>query len=54
MSAAASEGDYLLEQAEKKLNGGFMASLFKGNRYEEAEELFTKAANQYKLAKKCE
>ncbi|KAJ1516618.1 hypothetical protein HMI54_008776 [Coelomomyces lativittatus] len=49
---ATAEADMLIEKGEKKLNGGILSSLFGGNKFEEAEELFSKAAHQYKLAKK--
>ncbi|KAF3780335.1 Alpha-soluble NSF attachment protein [Nymphaea thermarum] len=42
-----SKGDDLLKKAEKKINGW---GIF-GSKYEDAAELFDKAANQYKLAK---
>ncbi|KAJ3354701.1 hypothetical protein GGF32_002380 [Allomyces javanicus] len=49
----SSDAEHLMAQAEKKLNAGFLSSLFSSsNRYEDAEELYTKAANQFKLAKK--
>ncbi|KAL7747230.1 vesicular-fusion protein S17 [Sorochytrium milnesiophthora] len=51
-SSAAADADFLMEKADKTLNAGFLRSLMGGNKYEEAEELYTKAANQYKLAKK--
>ncbi|CAN6479130.1 unnamed protein product [Victoria cruziana] len=41
------KGDDLLKKAEKKINGW---GIF-GSKYEDAAELFDKAANQYKLAK---
>lgn len=41
----------LVQQAEKKLKGGFMSFLSGGPRYDEAMELYQQAANQYKLAK---
>lgn len=44
------KGDDLLKKAEKKINGW---GIF-GSKYEDAAELFDKAANQYKLAKSCE
>ncbi|KAI9179420.1 vesicular-fusion protein S17 [Blastocladiella emersonii ATCC 22665] len=52
MAAAIAEAELLMEKANKKLNAGVFSSLFGGNKHEEAEELFTKAANQYKLGKK--
>ncbi|ORZ41408.1 soluble NSF attachment protein [Catenaria anguillulae PL171] len=52
MSAAIAEAEALIEKAEKRLNAGVLSSLFGGNKYEEAEELYTKAANQFKLGKK--
>ncbi|KAI9223842.1 N-ethylmaleimide-sensitive factor attachment protein, alpha [Blastocladiella britannica] len=51
-TAAIAEAESLIEQAEKKLKGGVLSSLFGGNKFEEAEELYTKAANQFKLGKK--
>lgn len=41
----------LMVKADKKLASMF-ASLF-GNKYEDAEVLYSKAANQFKVAKNC-
>jgi alpha-soluble NSF attachment protein len=41
----------LMKQAEGKLQGGFLAKLFGGPRYDEAQDCFQQAANQFKLAK---
>jgi len=42
----------LLKQAEKRLNGGFMSNLFSSSsKYEDASELYEKAAIQFKLSK---
>ena len=40
----------LMEKAEKKLGSW---SLFGGNKFEDAAELFTKAANLFKVSKDC-
>lgn len=40
----------LLEKAEKKAKSN---SWFSGNKFEEASELYTKAANMLKVARKC-
>ena len=40
----------LVEKAEKKLASW---SLFGGNKYEDAAELFIKAANLFKVSKEC-
>jgi hypothetical protein len=43
-----------IKDAEKKLGKtGFMAMLSGGNKNEEAADLYAKAANCYKMAKKC-
>ena len=39
-----------MEKAEKKLGSW---SLFGGNKFEDAAELFTKAANLFKVSKDC-
>jgi alpha-soluble NSF attachment protein len=44
----------LMKQAEDKLKGGFLKSLFGGPNYDEAQDLFQQAANQFKLAKDWE
>ena len=41
----------LVAKGEKKLASWFAS--FSGNKYEDAEELFKKAANQFKVAKSC-
>jgi len=41
----------LMKQAEGKLQGGFMSKLFGGPKYDEAQDVFQQAANQFKLAK---
>ena len=48
-SAAEARALELIAQGDKKLSSYF-ASFF-GNKYEAAEELYTKAANQLKVAK---
>ncbi len=50
MDYAAKAADWAAK-ADKKLKS---FSLFGGNKYEEAAEMYEKAANQYKLAKSCE
>lgn len=52
MNAEASKekADSLVAQAKKRLNSW---SLFNSSKYEDAAELFEKAANNYKLAKAC-
>lgn len=47
----ASKAAELAGKADKRLKS---FSLFGGNKYEEAAEMYEKAANQYKLAKACE
>ena len=49
MSQAQKAHD-LMDKAEKKLGSW---SLFGGNKYEDAAELFTKAANLFKVSKEC-
>lgn len=41
----------LMKQAEGKLQGGFLSKLFGGPRYDEAQDIFQQAANQFKLTK---
>lgn len=41
----------LMKQGEGKLQGGFMSKLFGGPRYDEAQDCFQQAANQFKLSK---
>jgi hypothetical protein len=45
----AAKGDDFEKKAEKKLNGW---GIF-GSKYEDAADLFDKAANNFKLAKSC-
>lgn len=43
-----------VQQAEKKLGkSGFFSMLSGGNKNEEAADLYSKAANCYKMAKQC-
>lgn len=49
MADYAAKGDELEKKAEKKLTGW---GLF-GSKYDDAADLFDKAANQFKLAKNC-
>lgn len=43
-----------VQQAEKKMTKtGFLSMLSGGNKNEDAAELYSKAANCYKMAKKC-
>ena len=49
---AEAKAQELIAKADKKLTSMF-ASLF-GNKYEDAEVLYSKAANQLKVAKNCE
>merc|ERR1711935_285293 len=52
MSDYAARADDFMTKAQKKLQGSSMlASLFGGNKYEDASELLEKASNNYKLAK---
>ena len=51
MSGSEARALELIAKGDKKLNSLF-ASLF-GNKYEDAEELYSKAANQLKVAKNC-
>ena len=41
----------LIAKADKKLTSWFAS--FSGSKYEDAEELYSKAANQLKVAKQC-
>jgi len=41
----------LMKQAEGKLQGGFLSKLFGGPRFDEAQDLYVQAANQFKLQK---
>jgi alpha-soluble NSF attachment protein len=50
MSIAEQEARDLLMKATKKAN---YTGWFGGNKYEEAAELYGRAANQFKLAKLC-
>jgi hypothetical protein len=46
------KADELMEKADKRLKSGF--SFFGGTqKFEDAVELYTKAGNSYKIAKKC-
>jgi len=47
----AGRAQELAVKADKRLKS---FSLFGGNKYEEAAEMYEKAANQFKLAKCCE
>ena len=49
MADQLAKGEEFEKKAEKKLNGW---GLF-GSKYEDAADLFDKAANSYKLAKSC-
>lgn len=49
MADQLAKGEEFEKKAEKKLNGW---GLF-GSKYEDAADLFDKAANCYKLAKSC-
>ena len=46
----AGKAQELATRADKRLKS---FSLFGGNKYEEAAEMYEKAANQFKLAKAC-
>ena len=48
-----SRADALIAEAEKKLKPTGMFAVFSSPRFDEAAELFAKAANAYKIAKKC-
>eukprot|EP00966_Prymnesium_polylepis_P156508 3616040-Prymnesium_polylepis.1 len=52
MADQSEKADALVAQAKKKLASWFAS--FSGNKYEDAAELLTKAANLYKASKKCE
>jgi len=41
----------LMEQGDGKLKGGFMSKLFGGPKYDEAQDCYQQAANQFKLQK---
>lgn len=49
--AAKAKAKDLITKADKKLNSWF--AKFSGGAHEDAEELYTKAANQLKVAKAC-
>lgn len=52
MSDYAAKAEDFMAKARKKLQGSSMlASMFGGNKYEDAAELLEKASNNYKLAK---
>ena len=53
LEGKADEARALVAKAEKTLNQGRFAGMFSGNKYENAAELLEKAANGFKLAKKC-
>lgn len=53
MANYEANGMDLLKKAEKRLKGGFMASVLGGRKYDEATELLEKAVTQFKLAKAC-
>ncbi len=51
-SSSVSAAEALVAKAEKRLNGGFMSNMFSStSKYEEASELYEKAAIQFKLNK---
>eukprot|EP00123_Amoebidium_parasiticum_P009062 comp19205_c0_seq1/m.21940 comp19205_c0_seq1/g.21940 ORF comp19205_c0_seq1/g.21940 comp19205_c0_seq1/m.21940 type:complete len:292 (-) comp19205_c0_seq1:92-967(-) len=54
MATQEDKAQQFVQQAEKKLQGGggFFSFFGGGNKTEEAADLFTKAANAYKMAKK--
>lgn len=47
----AGDAQALVQRAEQKLKGGALSFLFGGPDYDEAAELYQRAANQFKLAK---
>lgn len=52
MGDYAARGADLMKKADKKLTSfGFFGSF--GSKYDDAAELYEKAANQFKLAKAC-
>ena len=53
LEGKAEEARALVAKAEKTLGQGRFAGMFSGNKYENAAELLERAANGFKLAKKC-
>lgn len=55
MSSKELQGDAFVSEAEKKMSGGGFFGFFgsKKDKAREAAELYDKAANVYKLEKKC-
>eukprot|EP00227_Mantoniella_beaufortii_P013535 CAMPEP_0197575360 /NCGR_PEP_ID=MMETSP1326-20131121/786_1 /TAXON_ID=1155430 /ORGANISM="Genus nov. species nov., Strain RCC2288" /LENGTH=294 /DNA_ID=CAMNT_0043138117 /DNA_START=31 /DNA_END=915 /DNA_ORIENTATION=+ len=51
MADYAAKANDFMAKAQKKLKAGMFATMFGGNKYEEAGELLEKASNNYKLAK---
>ena len=52
MGDPAARASELMKKADKKLTGFGLFGGF-GNRYEDAAEMYERAANQFKLAKAC-
>jgi hypothetical protein len=52
MSKAEEKAHEIIKKADAKLKS-MLSSFFGGNKYEEAEELYKQAANQFKAAKCC-
>jgi alpha-soluble NSF attachment protein len=53
MGDYAGRGADLMKRADKKLNSFGLFANFSGSKYDDAAELYEKAANQFKLAKAC-
>jgi len=51
MTPALVDGEVLLQQADRKLKGGFLNCFAGTRRFEEAADLYEQAANRFKLAK---
>ena len=51
MSSQEAKAHELVKAADKKLTSWFAS--FTGSKYEDAEEIYKKAANQFKVAKCC-
>lgn len=53
MSAQEKKAEAMILEAQKKMNPSGVFSMFSSPKFDEAAELLSKAANCYKIAKKC-